>query len=48
MPIAPSHGMSQAFFARWMTRLLRIFALDAVVGGKGYGRPPKERLIAGQ
>jgi acyl-CoA reductase-like NAD-dependent aldehyde dehydrogenase len=24
MPIAPSHGMSQAFFARWMTRLLRI------------------------
>jgi acyl-CoA reductase-like NAD-dependent aldehyde dehydrogenase len=24
IPIAPSFGMSQAFFARWMTRLLRI------------------------
>ena len=24
LPIAPSHGMSQEFFARWMTRLLRI------------------------
>ena len=24
MPIAPSHGMSQAFFARWMTRMVRI------------------------
>lgn len=23
MPIAPSHGMSQSFFARWMTRLVR-------------------------
>jgi acyl-CoA reductase-like NAD-dependent aldehyde dehydrogenase len=23
MPIAPSHGMSQAFFSRWMTRLLK-------------------------
>jgi len=24
MPIAPAYGMSQAFFARWMTRLLRV------------------------
>jgi succinate-semialdehyde dehydrogenase / glutarate-semialdehyde dehydrogenase len=24
MPIAPAYGMSQAFFARWMTRMLRI------------------------
>ena len=24
LPIAPSHGMSQEFFARWMTRLLKI------------------------
>src|SRR5581483_6947060 len=24
MPIAPSHGMSQDFFARWMTRLVRL------------------------
>jgi acyl-CoA reductase-like NAD-dependent aldehyde dehydrogenase len=24
LPIAPSHGMTQDFFARWMTRLLRI------------------------
>ncbi len=24
IPIAPSHGMSQAFFARWMSRLLKI------------------------
>jgi acyl-CoA reductase-like NAD-dependent aldehyde dehydrogenase len=24
LPIAPSHGMSQAFFARWMTRLLGV------------------------
>jgi acyl-CoA reductase-like NAD-dependent aldehyde dehydrogenase len=24
MPIAPSHGMSQAFYARWMTRLVKV------------------------
>jgi len=24
LPIAPSHGMSQVFFARWMTRLVKI------------------------
>lgn len=24
LPIAPSHGMTQAFFAKWMTRLLRV------------------------
>ena len=24
MPIAPSHGMSQEFFARWMTRLVKL------------------------
>ena len=24
IPIAPAYGMSQDFFARWMTRLLRI------------------------
>jgi acyl-CoA reductase-like NAD-dependent aldehyde dehydrogenase len=24
LPIAPSHGMSQAFFARWMTRMLKV------------------------
>jgi acyl-CoA reductase-like NAD-dependent aldehyde dehydrogenase len=24
MPIAPSHGMSQDFFARWMTRLVKM------------------------
>jgi acyl-CoA reductase-like NAD-dependent aldehyde dehydrogenase len=24
LPIAPSHGMSAAFFARWMTRLLKL------------------------
>ena len=32
LPIAPSHGMDAAFFARWMTRLLKLVRRIRVLG----------------
>jgi acyl-CoA reductase-like NAD-dependent aldehyde dehydrogenase len=32
LPIAPSHGMSAEFYARWMTRLLKLVRHIRVLG----------------